>query len=83
VRVPDHPLCHRLVEIIGRPIISTSVNLSGGEPLTDPSMLPPDFANYIDVIISVGPLVSEPSTVVDLTGSEPVLIREGKGEIAW
>lgn len=83
VRIPDHPICRSLVEIIGHPIISTSVNLTGSEPLTDPVMLPESFEKYIDVVISVGPLVSDPSTVVDLTGDEPVLIREGKGEIIW
>lgn len=83
VRIPDSPICQRLVELAGHPIVSTSVNLAGGEPLTDPVMLPEEFSRYIDVIISVGPLASVPSTVVDLTGDEPVVLREGKGPIAW
>jgi len=83
VRVPDHPVCQRIVKLTGRPILSTSVNLAGGEPLTDPVMLPDEFSTRIDVIVSVGPLVSDPSTVIDLTGGEPVLIREGKGAIPW
>ncbi|MGK7345476.1 MAG: L-threonylcarbamoyladenylate synthase [Candidatus Nitrospinota bacterium M3_3B_026] len=83
VRIPGSPICQRLVELVGHPIVSTSVNLAGGEPLTDPVMLPEDFSRYIDIIISVGPLVSVPSTVVDLTGEEPVVLREGKGAITW
>ncbi|VAX22728.1 Hypothetical YciO protein, TsaC/YrdC paralog [hydrothermal vent metagenome] len=80
VRIPDNQICNKLVELVERPIITTSVNLSGGEPFSDPAMLPESFERYIDVAINVGPLVSEPSTVVDLTGDEPVVIRHGKGE---
>lgn len=71
------------MKILARPIISTSVNIAGGEPLEDPATLQEEFTRKIDVAISVGPLVSDPSTVIDVTGSEPVLIRQGKGEIPW
>lgn len=83
VRIPDNPICLTLMKILARPIISTSVNIAGGEPLVDPVMLQEEFTSKIDVAISVGPLVSDPSTVIDVTGSEPVLIRQGKGEIPW
>jgi tRNA threonylcarbamoyl adenosine modification protein (Sua5/YciO/YrdC/YwlC family) len=83
VRIPDHPVCQTMVEIMDRPILSTSVNLTGEAPLEDPAQLTSEFSSKIDLIISIGPLLSEPSTVIDATGNEPVLIREGKGEIPW
>ncbi|MBI5816757.1 MAG: threonylcarbamoyl-AMP synthase [Nitrospinae bacterium] len=83
IRIPDSPVCNMLVEIIGHPIVSTSVNLAGGEPLNDPADLPAEISRFVDVVVSAGPLISEPSTVVDLTGSAPVTLRQGKGEIIW
>ncbi len=83
VRIPDHPVCASLVKMLKHPILTTSVNLSGGEPLTDPEMLGDEFKGKIDMIISVGPVISDPSTIIDCTGSAPELIREGKGEIPW
>lgn len=83
VRIPDHPVCQELIRLTGRPLLTTSVNLADEESLTDPSMLPDNFRNKIDLTIFMGPLISEPSTVIDLTGGEPELIREGKGEILW
>lgn len=83
VRIPDHPVCRELVRLTGRPILTTSVNLSGEDSLTDPSMLPESFTSKIDMAISIGPLISDPSTVIDLAGDEPKLIRQGKGEFLW
>ncbi|HEB72175.1 MAG TPA: threonylcarbamoyl-AMP synthase [Nitrospirae bacterium] len=83
VRIPDHPVCRELVRLTGRPLLTTSVNLSGEGSLTDPSMLPEKFSSKVDLVISTGPLVSEPSTVIDIAGDEPVLIRQGKGELLW
>ncbi|VAX20228.1 Hypothetical YciO protein, TsaC/YrdC paralog [hydrothermal vent metagenome] len=83
VRIPDHPVCRMIIALTGRPIISTSVNLAGGEHLTDPADLPQSFSRSIDVILSEGELVSDPSTVVDLTGNMPDVIRLGKGPVDW
>jgi len=83
VRIPDHPVCRELVRLTGRPILTTSVNLSGEGSLTDPSTLPENISSRIDMVLSVGPMISDPSTVIDLTGNEPVLIRQGKGELLW
>jgi len=83
VRIPGNRVCNRLIQMIGHPIISTSVNLAGGAPLTDPAALSNDFSGKIDIIISIGPMVSDPSTVIDATGSEPVVIRLGAGPVPW
>lgn len=83
VRIPDHPICDKLIKLIGRPIVTTSVNLADDEPLTDLSRLPESFTNQIDIAIDIGPISSDPSTVIDLTGKEPVVVRQGKGDIPW
>ena len=78
VRVPDHPIPRGLVAKLGAPIIGTSANLSGGpDPVTAvdvQSML----GDKIDCILDGGPTVQgEPSTVLDLTGSVPKVVRVG------
>ena len=83
VRIPDLPLCSMLMEHLDNPIVSTSVNLSAEEPLADPADLPKEFFPFIDILIDGGPLLSDPSTVVDLSGNEPIVLREGKGGIVW
>jgi len=83
VRIPDDRICQLIVEQMGRPILTSSVNLAGGEPLTDPLGIPEEFSSRIDLAISVGPLLSESSTVVDATGNSPEVIRLGKGPVAW
>ncbi|MDH5510395.1 MAG: L-threonylcarbamoyladenylate synthase [Nitrospinota bacterium] len=83
VRIPDDRVCRMLVEQLGWPILTSSVNLAGGEPLTDPALIPEEFSSKIDLAISVGPLLSEPSTVVDATGGSPEIIRLGRGPVVW
>ncbi|MDH5637549.1 MAG: L-threonylcarbamoyladenylate synthase [Nitrospinota bacterium] len=83
VRIPDDRVCRMLVEQLGWPILTSSVNLAGGEPLTDPALIPEEFSSKIEMAISVGPLLSDPSTVVDATGGSPEIIRLGRGPVAW
>jgi tRNA threonylcarbamoyl adenosine modification protein (Sua5/YciO/YrdC/YwlC family) len=83
VRIPDNLICKKLVELAGRPLVSTSVNVAGGEPAEDIADIPEDQAALVDAAISIGPLHSGPSTVVDLRGSASELIRAGRGAVAW
>ncbi|HJM82559.1 MAG TPA: L-threonylcarbamoyladenylate synthase [Nitrospinota bacterium] len=83
VRIPGNNVCQTILELIEQPILSTSVNLSGQEPIHDPSQFPKEFLSKVDVIISAGLLENKPSTVIDISGSKPILIRAGKGEIPW
>ncbi|MBI4828435.1 MAG: threonylcarbamoyl-AMP synthase [Nitrospinae bacterium] len=83
VRIPDHPVCEKLVSLFGRPVLSSSVNLAGAEPLTDPALLPEEVTRKVDIVIDVGPLVSDPSTIIDATGAGPELVRHGKGPLPW
>jgi len=78
IRLPDHPFCQRLVERMGRPITATSANLSGGPDLDDPSEVKKSIGDRIDALVDGGSTPGGfPSTVVDVTGVEPLILREG------
>ena len=80
IRVPDNEICLSIVRELGRPIVSTSVTQHEDEILNDPKIIEARFGKVVDIIVDGGILVSDPSTVVDLTGEEPVVLREGKGD---
>ncbi|MBN2079520.1 MAG: threonylcarbamoyl-AMP synthase [Spirochaetes bacterium] len=81
VRIPDNKIALELVRTLGRPIISASVNTAAGEYIVEPKDLEKIYRNEVDLVIDAGPKESAPSTVVDFTGDEPVVVRVGKGEI--
>ena len=80
IRVPDNQVCRAIVTALGQPIISTSLTLPGGDLLNNPDDIETRLGKMVDIIVDAGILLSEPSTVVDLTGDEPVVLREGKGK---
>ncbi len=82
IRVPDSPISLAIIKELGHPILSTSVTLDDGEIINDPDLIAKHFNNMVDLIIDGGPLVSEPSTVIDLTGDEPVVVRKGAGDVS-
>jgi tRNA threonylcarbamoyl adenosine modification protein (Sua5/YciO/YrdC/YwlC family) len=82
IRIPDNILCRLLVDQLGTPILSTSVPAGPDEILNDPYEIERRIGENLDLILNGGILVSEPSTIVDLTNHEPVLIREGAGDTA-
>jgi tRNA threonylcarbamoyl adenosine modification protein (Sua5/YciO/YrdC/YwlC family) len=79
VRIPNHPVALALVGELGHPIISSTAARAGAEPHVDPKELDIDFPG-LDLVLDGGPGGVLPTTVVDLTGSEPVLVREGAGD---
>lgn len=82
VRIPDNEICLALVKSFGTPIITTSLNLSDEEVMTSPLQMPLELRNKIDIIIDAGYLPQEPSTIIDLTKGEPIIVRQGKGDIS-
>lgn len=78
-RIPNHRFCLKLVNELKMPLISTSVNRTGNEPLNDPSMIMQEFANEVDAIFySETKSFVEASTIIDLSSEEPKFIREGR-----
>ncbi|HET6272658.1 MAG TPA: L-threonylcarbamoyladenylate synthase [Bacteroidota bacterium] len=82
IRVPDSAITLSLVARLGHPILSTSVTSDDGEILHDPATIISTFQNVVDLIIDGGVLLSEPSTVLDLTGDEPRVVRSGAGDVS-
>lgn len=83
LRVPASPVAAGLLEAHGAPLISTSLILPGDdEPLRDADEILRRLARRIEAVIDAGGQGFEPTTVVDLTGTEPVVIRLGCGPIA-
>lgn len=80
VRIPESKLAIKVVEKLGVPIVTTSLNVSGEPVVTHPDQLPKEQYNQIDLIIDAGELSQDASTVIDLTGPVPTIIREGKGD---
>jgi tRNA threonylcarbamoyl adenosine modification protein (Sua5/YciO/YrdC/YwlC family) len=82
VRVPDSKATLGIVKELGHPILSTSVTDEQGAVLHDPEEIKALYKNQVDLILDGGVLPSEQSTVLDFTGDEPVLVRNGAGDIS-
>jgi tRNA threonylcarbamoyl adenosine modification protein (Sua5/YciO/YrdC/YwlC family) len=81
VRVPDAPVAMALVRALGHPLATTSAAPPGEEPLIDARDIQDRFGHGLDMILDGGVTLNEPSTVLDLTGPLPTVLREGKGRI--
>jgi tRNA threonylcarbamoyl adenosine modification protein (Sua5/YciO/YrdC/YwlC family) len=81
LRVPKHTITLSLLECLDTPLMSATLKLPGvGIPLSEPEAIRDLLGNQIDLIIDGGNERHDPTTVVDLTGDYPVIIREGKGD---
>jgi tRNA threonylcarbamoyl adenosine modification protein (Sua5/YciO/YrdC/YwlC family) len=83
LRVPEHAIVCALLECLDAPILSSSLILPGAKAaLGEPEVIRDILGAQTDLIIDGGHCGYEPTTVVDLTGEYPVVVREGKGEVA-
>ena len=82
IRVPNNPICMAIVRELEHPIISTSAMLPEGEVLYDPAEIDSKLGHALDLVIDGGLCVSEPSSVIDLTGDRPKVLRKGKGDVS-
>ncbi len=81
IRLPDAPVATALVQALGRPLATTSACLPGHDVPIDAGEVQEQLGSFIDLILDGGATLNEPSTVVDLTGTTPVVLREGKGKL--
>jgi len=78
LRCPKDALCHRLLDVIGGPVVSSSANLSGQPPAETAEDVIRIFGNQLDLVIDGGPRRGGvPSTLVDVSGAKPRLLRRG------
>jgi len=83
IRIPDHPVALALLEELGEPLLSSTLILPGEkQALNDAEEIRSRLDQALDLILDGGATGLEATTVIDLTGETPVLMRRGKGDIA-
>ena len=82
IKVPMHPIARLLLETLGNPIVNTSVQIEDEEAtLAEPYEIEEYIGNRIGLIIDAGSIYPDPSSVIDLTGDYPEVLREGQGDV--
>jgi len=82
IRIPDNKICLALVKELGHPIISTSVYKPDERLFNDPAGIEERFGKQLDLVIDGGVIVAEHSSIIDLAGDSPRVIRRGKGDVS-
>ncbi|MFW5453708.1 L-threonylcarbamoyladenylate synthase [Thioalkalivibrio sulfidiphilus] len=84
LRVPDHAITQALLAELGEPLMSTTLHLPGDHlPLSDPYDIEERLSAHVDLILLAGSCGVEPTTVVDLVGEVPEVVRQGRGAVDW
>lgn len=83
LRVPEHAIAHALLEELKQPLLGTTLILPGSEqPLNDPEEIREQLEKQIELVIDGGSCSLLPTTVVDLSGNAPEILRQGRGDVA-
>ena len=83
LRVPENRIAHALLEDLAQPLLGTTLILPGEhEAMTDAEAIRERLEKLVDLVIDGGACSLEPTTVIDLTEDEPVLVRQGRGEVS-
>jgi tRNA threonylcarbamoyl adenosine modification protein (Sua5/YciO/YrdC/YwlC family) len=81
IRVPDHPVPRAILEELGEPIMSSTLLLPDDElPLNDPDEIIVRTGHQVDLVIDGGSCGIEPTSVIDMTGGYPQVLRRGRGD---
>ncbi|PLX80371.1 MAG: threonylcarbamoyl-AMP synthase [Desulfuromonas sp.] len=83
VRIPDNPIALAIVRELGHPLITTSANTAGDDPVNDPEEIEARFGKSIDMVVDGGILMGDSSTVISLVDDHIEVLREGSGDISW
>ena len=81
IRLPDCPITLDILTALGEPLLSSSVRAGADEFVLDPVLIEEESGDELAMVVDGGQLLNEVSTVVDLSDDEPVVVREGKGNI--
>jgi tRNA threonylcarbamoyl adenosine modification protein (Sua5/YciO/YrdC/YwlC family) len=83
LRVPDHPVTSALLDLLGQPLLATTLIPPGeSEPMNDPALIRERFEKTVQAIVDAGACPMQPTTVIDLSGDSPVVVRLGRGDPA-
>ncbi len=81
LRVPDHKVLQLLLETFGEPLLATTLIPPGeAEPLNEAQEIRERFQKQLQAVVDAGACPMQPTTVIDLSGDEPVLVRQGRGD---
>ena len=83
LRVPDHKVLQELLALFGEPLLATTLIAPGEtEPLNDAGEIRERFQKLVQAVVDAGACPMSPTTVIDISGDEPVLVRQGRGDLA-
>jgi tRNA threonylcarbamoyl adenosine modification protein (Sua5/YciO/YrdC/YwlC family) len=83
LRVPDHPVTSALLDLLAQPLLATTLIPPGeSEPMNDPALIRERFEKSVQAIVDAGACPMQPTTVIDLSGDAPVVVRLGRGDPA-
>jgi tRNA threonylcarbamoyl adenosine modification protein (Sua5/YciO/YrdC/YwlC family) len=82
VRIPDSPIALEIVRRLEHPLVSTSAATPEGEVLVDPKDIKDRLGHGLELILDGGYQLNEPSSVIDLSGPQPIVVRQGKGDVS-
>jgi tRNA threonylcarbamoyl adenosine modification protein (Sua5/YciO/YrdC/YwlC family) len=81
LRVPGHAVTQALLESLGQPLLATTLIPAGEtEPLNDPAEIRDRYEKLVQAVVDAGACAMAPTTVIDLSGPEPILVRAGRGD---
>ena len=82
-RWPDHPITLAIVEMLGHPILSSSLRISEDQLYDDPQEIHDHFKKRVVAVVDGGSIFAEHSTIIDFSQGDPILLRQGKGNSSW
>ncbi|WP_432822666.1 L-threonylcarbamoyladenylate synthase [Trichloromonas sp.] len=83
IRIPNDPIALAIVQELGHPLVTTSANISGDDPIQDPSVIYDALGKSIDIVIDGGVRLGDPSTVISLLDDKIEILRQGSGDVSW
>ena len=82
LRVPDHRVTQELLALFGEPLLATTLIAPGEtDPMNDAQEIRDRFQKTLQAVVDAGACPMEPTTVVDLSGEDPLLVRQGRGDL--
>lgn len=81
IRIPDNTVPLQVAETLGRPLLTTSIEFDDDDHAINPDLIAENYENTADLMVDGGDGLTEPSTIVDCTGGEPEIVRQGAGEL--
>ena len=83
IRIPDNAIALAIVRELGHPLVTTSANFSGEEPLHDPVLIHEQMGKMVDLVIDGGVQLGDPSSIISLVNDRVEVLRQGSGDTSW